>query len=181
MNWLKNNNKRTTKKLQIRVLNSNMLPSLSAPTLNFLRMRRTWHFEVASLGCLNRKADMLIGLLEKIGHRLLFFSSHENDHTLDLETKRLKASGKDRLNADEWADIQWRCTARSGVAGARYERLRLKTDNFFLEEAEVFSPPTTTSTFELSDSIVVLCRGLAQIWGRPWSDLRASRVFEMDF
>lgn len=37
---------------------------------------------------------MLVGLLEKIGHRLLFFSSHKNDHTLDLEIKRLWLQGK---------------------------------------------------------------------------------------
>ena len=36
-------------------------------------MRTALHFQVASPGCLNRKADMLVGLWEKIGHRLLFF------------------------------------------------------------------------------------------------------------
>lgn len=38
----------------------------------------------------------------------------------------------------------------------------------------------TTSTFELSDSIVVFYRGLAQIWERAWTNLSTNCVFEMD-
>lgn len=88
--WTQSNkNKQTNKTVESVFSTSNMLPSLSAPMVHYLRMRLTWHFEVASLGCLNRKADMLVGLLEKIGDRLLFFSSLNNDHTLDLEIKRL--------------------------------------------------------------------------------------------
>lgn len=105
-----------------------------------LRMRLTWHFEVASLGCLNRKADMLVELLEKIGHRLLFFSPcpRKLSHA-GCGNKTSVASGKDALNGDEWVDSQWRCTARSGGTDARCKRC-VKTDRI-LEEAEVFFPP----------------------------------------
>lgn len=148
-----------------------------APMVHSLRMRLTWHFEVASMGCLNRKADMLVGLLEKIGHRLLFFSSLKNYLKQDLELKRLWLQEKTL-----WTGTS-QSTASDGARHAAEERTHvasaaLKQIEFWKKQK--FFPPTT-STFELSYSIVVFCRGLSQIWRRAWSNLCTSRVFEMDF
>lgn len=63
-------------------VNGNTLSSVGELWMRLdTRMRLSWHFEVASPGCLNRKADMLVRLLKKIGYRLLFFQKsiiHEN-------------------------------------------------------------------------------------------------------
>lgn len=109
-----------------------------APMVHSLRMRLTWHFEVASLGCLNRKADMLVGLLEKIGHRLLFFSSLKNYLKQDLELKRLWLQEKTL-----WTGTS-QSTASDGARHAAEERTHvasaaLKQIEFWKKQK--FSPP----------------------------------------
>lgn len=106
---------------------------------------------------------MLVGLLEKIGHRLLFFSLPQQLSHAGCGNKTSLATGKGALNGDE-------STASDGARHAAEGRTHvarsaaLKHIEFWKKQK--FFPPTTTSTFELSDSIVVLCRGLTQTWGR---------------
>lgn len=49
---------------------------------------------------------MLVGLLEKIGHRLLFFSSRKKRSHAGSRNKTSLAQGKDALNGDKSVDSQ---------------------------------------------------------------------------
>lgn len=99
-------------------------------------------------------------------------NTHLNPVYLPSIVWELKKRGR------ETVDSQWQCTGRSGRTAVK----RCNDSVFKLVEIwkkqKFFFP--TTSTFELSETIVVFCKGPAQLWGRAWTNLPSNCAFQTD-
>lgn len=126
------------------------------------------------LGLRMRSIDMLKSLLrvfeQEGGHvgwiqRLLFFSTKKANiySKLHIRGSGLNIQRKGR----EKAAWYWRLHGRQREERGSLQRLCFNWPKFGRSRS-FFS---TTSTFELSDYIVVRCRGLAQTWGRAGTNL----------
>lgn len=115
-------------------------------------MRSTWRFEVASPGCLNRKADMLVRL-RKSGI-VCCFSAKTNTRLNPISKSSIWEIRQFGLGTD---DGQRQCTGCGGRTAVKRCNDAFKPDRN-LEEAEVFPPPL----------LLLSCQILLSFSARAW-------------
>lgn len=78
----------------------------------------------------------------------------------------------------ETVENHWQRSGRSGRTAGKHCNDSVFQLIEIWKKQKFFFP--TTSTFELSDSFVVFCKGLAQIWERAWISLPTNCAFLID-